>query len=189
MPDDAESDRTILFGGGSPWFMYGDTWAYDADSDTWEEMSPAQSPSPRAMYGATYDAESDRVLLWGGFTGDEENDVRLWAYDYNSDSWEAMPNETGPQQHWERHGMAYVPGIDKVLVFSGMLEEAPEKPEDFMTCFNQLLEQPTAEHANALFERVRDFRDWGVSDLDAYTWFMTDVEWAWMRDETPLEDW
>jgi hypothetical protein len=122
---DAESDRTILFAGGSPWFMYDDMWAYDADTDTWEEMSPAESPSPRAMYGATYDSESDRVLLWGGFTGDDENDVRVWAYDYNSDSWEALPNESGPQRHWERHGMAYIPGIDRVLFFSGMLEDAP----------------------------------------------------------------
>lgn len=56
--DDAESDRLILFAGGSPWFMYGDTWAYDYDTDTWEEMSPDNSPSPRAMYATAYDAES-----------------------------------------------------------------------------------------------------------------------------------
>lgn len=70
-----------------------------------------------------------------------------------------------------------------------MLEDAPEKPENFMTCFDQLLEQPTAAHANALFDGVRNFQDWGVSDLDAYTWFMTDVEWAWMDDRASLEDW
>ena len=49
--------------------------------------------------------------------------------------------------------------------------------------------QPCADSATALFERVREFRDWGVSDLEAYTWFMTDVEWAWMSDKTPMEDW
>ena len=69
------------------------------------------------------------------------------------------------------------------------LELVPDKPADMMRHFNALLDQPTAEHATALFELVRDFRDWGVSDLDAYTWFMTDVEWSWMTDSTPMEDW
>ena len=48
---------------------------------------------------------------------------------------------------------------------------------------------PTRENANRLFESIRDFHDWGVSDLDAYTWFMTDVEWSWMNGATPIEDW
>lgn len=58
-----------------------------------------------------------------------------------------------------------------------------------MNHFNELLEQPSSERATALFELVRDFHDWGVSDLDAYTWFMTDVEWSWMSGTTPIEDW
>ncbi|MEQ9454087.1 MAG: hypothetical protein RLN76_05775 [Phycisphaeraceae bacterium] len=69
------------------------------------------------------------------------------------------------------------------------LEAAPNKPAEFMNHFNELLEQPSSERATALFELVRDFHDWGVSDLDAYTWFMTDVEWSWMSGTTPIEDW
>ena len=69
------------------------------------------------------------------------------------------------------------------------LEAAPDKPEDFMARFDELLTEPSSERATALFDSVRDFHDWGVSDLDAYTWFMTDVEWSWMSDSTPMEDW
>ena len=69
------------------------------------------------------------------------------------------------------------------------LDLAPEKPDDMIECFNNLVNEPTGDHATALFESVRDFRDWGVSDLEAYTWFMTDVEWAWMSGRTPIEDW
>ena len=69
------------------------------------------------------------------------------------------------------------------------LEAVPEKPDDFMERFNNLLDEPNAENATALFQIVRDFRDWGVSDLDAYTWFMTDMEWSWMSGNTPIEDW
>ena len=73
--------------------------------------------------------------------------------------------------------------------FPRVLAAVPEKPDGFMASFDQLLNAPQAEHATALFELVRDFRDWGVSDLDAYTWFMTDVEWSWMSGNTPMEDW
>ncbi|MEQ8211658.1 MAG: nucleotidyltransferase domain-containing protein [Lacipirellulaceae bacterium] len=69
------------------------------------------------------------------------------------------------------------------------LESVPDKPDDMMQCFGNLLEKPSGAHATALFESVRDHRDWGVSDLEAYTWFMTDVEWSWMSGRTPIEDW
>jgi hypothetical protein len=127
---DSESDRIILFAGGSPWHMYSDTWAYDYNTDTWELMSPDFSPSPRGMYATAYDTESDRVLLWGGFTGTDENDVAMWAYDYNSDTWEMLENTGGPQQHWERHGMAYIPELDRVLFYSGMLEDEGVLPAE-----------------------------------------------------------
>ncbi|MBT8066517.1 MAG: nucleotidyltransferase domain-containing protein [Gammaproteobacteria bacterium] len=73
--------------------------------------------------------------------------------------------------------------------FPRALEAAPEKPAKLMQCFNDLLEEPSGDRATALFEQVRDFHDWGVSDLEAYTWFMTDVEWSWMSGRTPIEDW
>ncbi len=69
------------------------------------------------------------------------------------------------------------------------LESVPDKPCDLMTRFNDLLREPSGDHAAALFDCVRTFRDWGVSDLEAYTWFMTDVEWSWMTGKTPIEDW
>ena len=118
-------------------------------------------------------------------------------------------------QHWlfqesARHGNRYtmLRAASQLALFAGrlilahnrvlfpyhkwlprVLETAPDKPDGFMGLFNAMHEQPCADSATALFERVREFRDWGVSDLEAYTWFMTDVEWAWMSDKTPMEDW
>ncbi|NNF59547.1 MAG: nucleotidyltransferase domain-containing protein [Rhodothermaceae bacterium] len=118
-------------------------------------------------------------------------------------------------QHWliheaERHGNSYAltRGASQLALFTGRLflahnrrlfpyhkwlpralESVPEKPDNLMVCFNDLLEQPGGDRATALFARVRAFRDWGVSDLEAYTWFMTDVEWSWMSGTIPLEDW
>jgi len=69
------------------------------------------------------------------------------------------------------------------------LEKCPEKPENFIKNIEAVLEKPSSETATRLFESVRDFKDWGVTDLEAYTWFMEDVEWSWRKGTTPFEDW
>ena len=68
------------------------------------------------------------------------------------------------------------------------LEKCPHKPHDFIENIHRLLKEPNVYHAKTLFESVRQFQNWGVSDLEAYTWFMTEVEWSWMKGTTPLED-
>jgi hypothetical protein len=118
-------------------------------------------------------------------------------------------------QHWliheaERHGNRYTltRAASQLALFAGRLilahnrrlfpyhkwlprtlEAVPDKPGGLMASFNGLLDEPGGDRATALFEQVRDYRDWGVSDLDAYTWFMTDVEWSWMSGDVPMEDW
>ena len=118
-------------------------------------------------------------------------------------------------QHWlfheaERHGNCYTMtrAANQLALFTGRLllahnrrlfpyhkwlpkalQSVPDKPENLMEYFNRLLEEPCGDHVNALFDRVRSHQDWGVSDLEAYTWFMTDVEWSWMSGTTPIEDW
>lgn len=110
----------------------------------------------------------------------------------------------------ERHGNRYtvLRAASQLALFSGRLllahnrtlfpyhkwlprtlAETADKPENYMSLFEALLESPSATTATALFECVRDFRDWGVTDLDAYTWFMTDIEWSWRTGTTPIEDW
>ncbi len=69
------------------------------------------------------------------------------------------------------------------------LEAVEEKPDNLMAQLDALLKQPGSQTASTLFENIQQFHDWNVSDLEAYTWFMTDVEWSWMSENTPLEDW
>ena len=68
------------------------------------------------------------------------------------------------------------------------LEEAPDKPDGFMASLAALNAAPSAETAGQLFERIRQFRDWGVEDIEAFTWFMREVEWGWRGERPPLED-
>lgn len=69
------------------------------------------------------------------------------------------------------------------------VEEAAEKPASFLERMQELLDKPSVDTAGQLFECVQNFKDWGVSDIEAYTWFMTEVEWSWMNGATPMEDW
>lgn len=68
------------------------------------------------------------------------------------------------------------------------LEKCPEKPAGFQDNIESVLKEPNSENANRLFESLKDFYDWGISDLEAYTWFMTEVEWGWRNGNTHLED-
>jgi len=105
---DRQSDRVILFGGSdsrdSP---YGDTWAFDPLTETWEEMAPPGSPQPSTSHDLVYHEASDRVVYIG-------NDG-VWAYDYEADDWE----------HYSEHGMpwdgGYIPGSAVVHGASGLV--------------------------------------------------------------------
>jgi len=125
MAYDSESDRLILFSGGEPGHLFTDTWAYDYNTDTWEEMHPKKTPKPRAMHHIAYDIDSDRVILWGGYFGESSAntvpDLQVWAYDYNTDTWESFENVNGPQKHWERGGMVFIPEQDRFLLFTGLI--------------------------------------------------------------------
>ncbi len=68
------------------------------------------------------------------------------------------------------------------------LEKCADKPLGLIDQINALLETPSLENTQKLFKSLQSFHDWGVTDLEAYTWFMEKVEWSWMDGSTPLED-
>lgn len=128
---DSESDRLILFGGAEqPGVLYSDTWAYDYNSNTWTNMQPENAPSERAFHSMVYDIESDRVILWGG-SQEGGQDNAIWAYDYNTNTWESLDNIGGPEHHWERFGMIYHPPSDRVYLYTGFSEESGFQEEFF----------------------------------------------------------
>jgi N-acetylneuraminic acid mutarotase len=115
---DAESDRMIMFGGLDPenWEFHNDTWAYDLDSNTWTKMDPEVSPSGRDYFAMTYDAGSDRVILFGGAAEPIAGDT--WSYDYNTDTWEELQPAEAPAPR-EYSAMVYDAGSDRVILFGG----------------------------------------------------------------------
>lgn len=73
------------------------TWAYDLDTDTWEEMAPAVGPPRRTGHMMAYDHDSDRVILFGGITASDDALGDTWSYDFNNDSWAEMTPVSSPR--------------------------------------------------------------------------------------------
>ena len=121
MAYDSESDRIILFGG---WDLannkgYKETWAYDYNSDTWTNMKPAVSPPGRNTHSMVYDSKADRILMWGGDSSIwEPDDPNVWAYDYNTNTWEEQASTPGPEPRWWP-ASAYHAGADRTIIYGG----------------------------------------------------------------------
>ncbi len=117
MAYDAESDRVVMFGGSDPGLRgLGETWTYDADANVWVNPNPSPRPAARFSHAMAYDAQSDRIILFGGWTGSLVNDT--WAYDVNSNTWMNMNPVVAPSPRAE-HAMAYDAAADRIVLFSG----------------------------------------------------------------------
>jgi hypothetical protein len=122
MAYDLESDRIIMFGGrhADEVNFLDDTWAYNFETNTWEEMSPASAPDPRWYHSMNYDVESDRVILFGGWsaTPGQHPLGDTWAYNYNTDTWEELTPSTSPPPRGT-HALSYDIESDRVVLFGG----------------------------------------------------------------------
>ena len=109
MAYDAQSDRVVLFGGdtGSAWL--GDTWAYDADGDTWVEVTTEEAPWPVAQQAMAYDPSADRIVLWGGA---EREESVVWTFDLESATWSSATWDPAPE-----------PASDACLVWDAAAEQ------------------------------------------------------------------
>ena len=184
---DAESDRVILFGGwnGQTGFAQDDTWAYDYNSDTWTKMDPSVRPPGRNSQLLIYDAESDRIITWGGFGVDYKPvDDRVWAYDFNTDAWAELKPGEGPAPLVRFDTIAaYDVESDRIVTYGGeaYFGDAPRLETwtyDYNTNTWNLM-QPTANPGplldNAMAysdaaDRVILFGGYSEGQLSAATW-------------------
>jgi N-acetylneuraminic acid mutarotase len=111
MAYDAQSDRIIKFVGlrqsCTVFNGLGETWAYDTNTNTWENMHPTESPFGLIGARMVYDSESDRMILFGGLDAKSFSAIPdVWAYDYETNSWKNM------------HPAGDPPGVDNFLAMS-----------------------------------------------------------------------
>ena len=118
---DSQSDRTIRFlcpiKRKKPTGEPSETWAYDFNTNTWTNMEPTTAPPPLAGARMVYDAESDRMILFGGIdaTRGLAFSNKTWAYDYDTNTWTQMDPEISPPGV-NYHPMAYDTRADRVIL-------------------------------------------------------------------------
>jgi len=124
MAYDTESDRIILFGGWDWDGIKSDTWAYDFNSNTWTNMNPVTTPQARPHFAMAYNAESDRVIIFGGGKGPFRGNYipsslqDTWAYDFNANTWTNMEPTTMPFPR-VFGAMTYATEVDRIILFGG----------------------------------------------------------------------
>jgi hypothetical protein len=131
---DPVRDRMVIFGGDNGvTTKLGDVWALDLSGGTaWSALSPTGTPpAPRLDHSAVYDPVRDRIVFYGGWTGDNCNSpVREeWALSLSgTPAWTQLapyPTEatwlTGPGKIGE-HVAVYDPLRDRMVLFGGRRE-------------------------------------------------------------------
>ena len=127
---DSESDRIIAFGGSARVkavtldptgkTMGQGTWAYDYNTNTWENVTVNTNPEVRYGHSMAYDSESDKVIMFGGYYYLNPKGLadETWAFDYNTATWTKL----NPEGELERRGhqMAYDSTNDKMILFGGV---------------------------------------------------------------------
>ncbi|MHA1201120.1 MAG: Kelch repeat-containing protein [Candidatus Heimdallarchaeaceae archaeon] len=127
---DSESDRVVVFGGrnrtmGDPYsdptgeVYLQETWAFDYNTNTWENVTPSLSPDARVGANMAYDSENDLIILFGGYTHLDPTGMsdETWAFDYNTITW----TQLNPDGDLERRGhkMTYDSESGKIILFGG----------------------------------------------------------------------
>jgi hypothetical protein len=126
MAYDPQADRVILFGGGNWDYDMDDTWAYDYNTDTWEEINPSDGTHPgiREGHAMVYNSAADQMLLYGGMLlwGGDAGGSETWSFDTSTSTWTLLEPDQTPGRR-SLHAMAYDALADRVILFGGQSTE------------------------------------------------------------------
>jgi N-acetylneuraminic acid mutarotase len=95
---DPESRQLILFGGLGKDQRFGDTWIFNLETLSWEEITPSRSPSARSDVGMTLAEEQRRVLLYGGYCQEiySQKCAETWEFNLDSHQWTRLATAGSP---------------------------------------------------------------------------------------------
>ncbi|MCA1587329.1 MAG: hypothetical protein LC744_01205 [Chloroflexi bacterium] len=88
---DPNADVAYLFGGRDGDTVFGDFWAYDLATDTWEELAAPTGPAPRFGHEGVW-VEGTGLVTFAGQAGPTAFFNDLWAYDPSTASWRELPS-------------------------------------------------------------------------------------------------
>jgi len=77
MAFDPGTGLVVVFGGRTETGLTNETWVLDPSNVTWARRAPSVAPSPRERHEMAYDARSGRIVLFVGWTGDNNGETWL----------------------------------------------------------------------------------------------------------------
>ena len=90
----------------------------EVEYKNWVDMQPPVTPGIKICALMVYDTESDKIILFGGFTGERGSD-ETWAYDYETNTWTNMKPDPHPPGRFGP-GFVYDPKRDLCILYGGM---------------------------------------------------------------------
>lgn len=90
------------------------TNALSAQTATWTQASPAQSPPPRALHAAAFDSDRAELVVFGGFSGPTLGDTWIW----NGLTWQQQFPAVSPPLR-DLHAIAYDATRRDIVLFGG----------------------------------------------------------------------
>jgi len=84
---DEKVDKIIMYGGYE--FGNDETWAYDLNTDSWQQMQPTVNPGTLSRYAMVYANNIEKTILLGGQIADQRfvYSPETWFYEFNTDEW------------------------------------------------------------------------------------------------------
>ncbi|MCX5977461.1 MAG: hypothetical protein NTV33_11730 [Coprothermobacterota bacterium] len=126
---DAKHGRVILLVGHwtpeSGTNVPSETWAFDCQKNAWEKREALGSPGFNWLWHSSslcYDSKRGEVLLVGEPSGLEEVNLRLWAYNYEGDTWEERRVINPPKSSRGRFALAYDDHLDVLIFFDYFIQ-------------------------------------------------------------------
>lgn len=113
---DSANSQTVLYGGSSASSDFQDTWLWNGS--TWSQGLQTAPPGlgTRYLTAMAYDAQRQRVVLFGGLNGATvKGDT--WEWNGASSTWSLRATSGPPARHG--HVMAYDDRAGQVLLFGG----------------------------------------------------------------------
>ena len=77
---DSTMKRMVLFGGRTQGSYFNDTWTYDLGNNSWNNVTPVQSPSGRWRSGMAFDPSAGSVLFGGNDKSALRNDTWIFRH-------------------------------------------------------------------------------------------------------------
>ncbi len=122
---DTTNQKLVLFGGlgnlGDGVETLADTWIYDYNTNTWEEMHTDIHPDGRYGHTMFYDPISEKSVIFGGHILTSEDhwySNEVWTYDYPTNTWSELDPRNPPEpRYW--HSMVYDQNTQRALLFGG----------------------------------------------------------------------